>query len=136
MCSEAYSMFTTYPLHVACCSVQHSTSWISRYCICVMQWDYYTQHFTFCSFVSKQQHCKETKRSYTLLSCLFQQSGLSKLLGNQLTPLHTIPPWAITIILCLLMASFTECTSNVATATLFLPILASMVSKEILMLSL
>uniref|UniRef100_A0A673GU15 Solute carrier family 13 member 5-like n=1 Tax=Sinocyclocheilus rhinocerous TaxID=307959 RepID=A0A673GU15_9TELE len=54
------------------------------------------------------------------------RSGLSRWLGNQLTPLHSIPPWAIVIILCLLIAIFTECTSNVATATLFLPVLASM----------
>lgn len=44
-----------------------------------------------------------------------------------MSPLQSIPPWAIAIILCLLIATFTECTSNVATATLFLPVLASMV---------
>uniref|UniRef100_A0A671MPW9 Solute carrier family 13 member 5-like n=1 Tax=Sinocyclocheilus anshuiensis TaxID=1608454 RepID=A0A671MPW9_9TELE len=55
-----------------------------------------------------------------------EESGLSRWMGNQLTPLHSIPPWAIVIILCLLIAIFTECTSNVATATLFLPVLASM----------
>lgn len=48
-------------------------------------------------------------------------------MGDQMTPLQSIPPWAIAIILCLLIATFTECTSNVATATLFLPVLASMV---------
>ncbi|KAJ3591324.1 hypothetical protein NHX12_009270 [Muraenolepis orangiensis] len=53
-------------------------------------------------------------------------SGLSMWMGDQMTPLKTIPPWAIAIILCLLIATFTECTSNVATATLFLPVLASM----------
>ncbi|XP_023646743.2 Na(+)/citrate cotransporter-like isoform X1 [Paramormyrops kingsleyae] len=53
-------------------------------------------------------------------------SGLSKWLGNQMTPLHVIPPGAIAIVLCVLISIFTECTSNVATATLFLPILASM----------
>ncbi|XP_053279638.1 Na(+)/citrate cotransporter [Pleuronectes platessa] len=53
-------------------------------------------------------------------------SGLSKWIGDQMTPLQSIPPWAIAIILCLLIATFTECTSNVATATLFLPVLASM----------
>ncbi|KAK5904887.1 hypothetical protein CesoFtcFv8_006407 [Champsocephalus esox] len=53
-------------------------------------------------------------------------SGLSKWMGDQMTPLQHIPPWAIAIILCLLIATFTECTSNVATATLFLPVLASM----------
>ncbi|XP_063058810.1 Na(+)/citrate cotransporter-like [Engraulis encrasicolus] len=55
-----------------------------------------------------------------------EDSGLSGWLGEQMTPLQSIPPWAIAIILCLLIATFTECTSNVATATLFLPILASM----------
>ncbi|XP_034404439.1 solute carrier family 13 member 5 [Cyclopterus lumpus] len=55
-----------------------------------------------------------------------EESGLSKWLGHQMTPLQNIPPWAIAIILCLLIATFTECTSNVATATLFLPVLASM----------
>ncbi|XP_041652758.1 solute carrier family 13 member 5 [Cheilinus undulatus] len=55
-----------------------------------------------------------------------EDSGLSKWMGDQMTPLQTIPPWAIAIILCLLIATFTECTSNVATATLFLPVLASM----------
>ncbi|KAE8622706.1 hypothetical protein XENTR_v10005342 [Xenopus tropicalis] len=53
-------------------------------------------------------------------------SGLSHWLGQQMAPLHTIPPWAIAIILSLMIAVFTECASNVATATLFLPILASM----------
>ncbi|XP_026213283.1 solute carrier family 13 member 5a [Anabas testudineus] len=55
-----------------------------------------------------------------------EESGLSHWLGNQMTPLHSVPPWTIAIILCLLVATFTECASNVATATLFLPILASM----------
>ncbi|XP_053505089.1 solute carrier family 13 member 5a [Ictalurus furcatus] len=55
-----------------------------------------------------------------------EDSGLSGWLGEQMTPLQTIPPWAIAIIVCLMIATFTECTSNVATATLFLPILASM----------
>ncbi|KAA0720302.1 Solute carrier family 13 member 5 [Triplophysa tibetana] len=53
-------------------------------------------------------------------------SGLSKWLGDQMSPLESIPPWGIAIVLCLMIATFTECTSNVATATLFLPILASM----------
>uniref|UniRef100_A0A8C8RXR3 Solute carrier family 13 member 5 n=1 Tax=Pelusios castaneus TaxID=367368 RepID=A0A8C8RXR3_9SAUR len=53
-------------------------------------------------------------------------SGLSKWLGDQMTPLHTVPPWAIAVILSLVIAVFTECTSNVATATLFLPVFASL----------
>ncbi|XP_077336561.1 solute carrier family 13 member 2 [Lithobates pipiens] len=55
-----------------------------------------------------------------------EDSGLSIWLGEKLTPLQSIPPAAIALVLCLLIATFTECTSNVATTTLFLPILASM----------
>ncbi|NWZ20932.1 S13A2 protein, partial [Asarcornis scutulata] len=55
-----------------------------------------------------------------------EESGLSKWLGTKLTPLQEIPHPAIALLLCLLIATFTECTSNVATTTLFLPILATM----------
>ncbi|NXF86985.1 S13A2 protein, partial [Eubucco bourcierii] len=55
-----------------------------------------------------------------------EESGLSTWLGNQLAPLEKIPPPAITFLLSLLVATFTECASNVATTTLFLPILASL----------
>ena len=58
-----------------------------------------------------------------------QESGLSAWLGQKLTPLQDLPAPAIVFILCLLVATFTECTSNVATTTLFMPILASMVSE-------
>ncbi|KAK1785987.1 hypothetical protein P4O66_017740, partial [Electrophorus voltai] len=54
-----------------------------------------------------------------------EESGLSTWMGNQLTPLHNIPAWAMVIVLCLLITILTECTSNVATATIFLPVLAS-----------
>lgn len=60
--------------------------------------------------------------------CL-QESGLSKWLGDSLAPLQKIPPFAITMLLSLLVATFTECSSNTATTTLFLPILASMVNR-------
>ncbi|CAL8351168.1 unnamed protein product [Lota lota] len=53
-------------------------------------------------------------------------SGLSVLLGESLTPLQSIPPFAISILLCLLVTMFTEFSSNAATTSLFLPILASM----------
>ncbi|NXG52115.1 S13A2 protein, partial [Psilopogon haemacephalus] len=53
-------------------------------------------------------------------------SGLSTWLGNQLAPLESVPPTAIAFVMCLLVATFTECASNAATTTLFLPILASM----------
>ncbi|NXU33500.1 S13A5 protein, partial [Drymodes brunneopygia] len=53
-------------------------------------------------------------------------SGLSAWLGLQMTPLGSIPPWAIATVVSLTIAVFTECTSNVATATLFLPVFSSM----------
>ncbi|KFQ44833.1 Solute carrier family 13 member 2, partial [Nestor notabilis] len=55
-----------------------------------------------------------------------EESGLSSWLGSKLTPLQQIPHPAIGLLLCLLIATFTECASNVATTTLFLPILASL----------
>ncbi|XP_030328717.1 solute carrier family 13 member 2 [Strigops habroptila] len=55
-----------------------------------------------------------------------EESGLSSWLGSKLTPLQQIPHPAISVLLCLLVATFTECASNVATTTLFLPIVASL----------
>ncbi|XP_054565237.1 Na(+)/citrate cotransporter [Eptesicus fuscus] len=55
-----------------------------------------------------------------------EASGLSEWMGKQMEPLHVLPPAAISFILTVLIAVFTECTSNVATASLFLPIFASM----------
>uniref|UniRef100_A0A452UAF8 Solute carrier family 13 member 5 n=1 Tax=Ursus maritimus TaxID=29073 RepID=A0A452UAF8_URSMA len=62
-----------------------------------------------------------------------EASGLSEWMGKQMEPLHSVPPAAITLILSLLVAVFTECTSNVATTTLFLPIFASMVKTGLMM---
>lgn len=53
-------------------------------------------------------------------------SGLSKWVGSQLAHLNTIPDYAIVIIVCVMITTFTEVTSNTATATIFLPILASL----------
>uniref|UniRef100_A0A8C5HJS5 Solute carrier family 13 member 2 n=1 Tax=Gouania willdenowi TaxID=441366 RepID=A0A8C5HJS5_GOUWI len=55
-----------------------------------------------------------------------ESSGLSKWLGDSLAPLEKIPPFGISILLSLLVATFTEFSTNVATATLFMPILGSM----------
>ncbi|KAK1899698.1 Solute carrier family 13 member 2 [Dissostichus eleginoides] len=43
-----------------------------------------------------------------------EKSGLSMWLGESLIPLQSIPPFAISILLCLLVAMFTECSSNTA----------------------
>ncbi|XP_023795218.1 solute carrier family 13 member 5 isoform X1 [Cyanistes caeruleus] len=56
-------------------------------------------------------------------------SGLSAWLGHQMTPLGSIPPWAIATVVSLIIAVFTECTSNVATATLFLPVFSSLATS-------
>lgn len=53
-------------------------------------------------------------------------SGLSVWLGQSLSPLQHMPHYAIPLVLSLLVAVFTEASSNTATTTLFLPILASM----------
>ena len=50
-------------------------------------------------------------------------------LGESLSPLEKIPAYAISLLLSLLVATFTECASNTATTTLFLPILGSMVNS-------
>ncbi|XP_003469687.1 Na(+)/citrate cotransporter isoform X3 [Cavia porcellus] len=55
-----------------------------------------------------------------------EASGLSEWMGKQMEPLSGVSPAAISLILSLLIAVTTECTSNVATTTLFLPIFASM----------
>ncbi|KAK1788060.1 hypothetical protein P4O66_016537 [Electrophorus voltai] len=60
------------------------------------------------------------------LVVVLEVSGLSIWLGESLAPLKTIPPFSISLLLCLLVSTFTECSSNTATTTLFLPILASM----------
>ncbi|KAF0022874.1 hypothetical protein F2P81_024855 [Scophthalmus maximus] len=67
-----------------------------------------------------------TQRKMPWNIVLLLGGGFALAKGSEMTPLQSIPPWAICIILCLLVAIFTECASNVATATLFLPILASM----------
>uniref|UniRef100_A0A671QSH7 Solute carrier family 13 member 2-like n=1 Tax=Sinocyclocheilus anshuiensis TaxID=1608454 RepID=A0A671QSH7_9TELE len=80
----------------------------------------------------KQKNDKKKKLKVLLLGGGFalakgsEVSGLSKWLGESLAPLKSIPPFAISLILCLLVGTFTECSSNTATTTLFLPILASM----------
>uniref|UniRef100_A0A5F5PS40 Solute carrier family 13 member 5 n=1 Tax=Equus caballus TaxID=9796 RepID=A0A5F5PS40_HORSE len=62
-----------------------------------------------------------------------EASGLSEWMGKQMEPLQAVPPAAITLILSFLIAVCTECTSNVATTTLFLPIFASMVKTGLMM---
>lgn len=54
----------------------------------------------------------------------FSASGLSEQLGNELSSLSNLPLWALILSICLIITFLTEITSNTATATLLMPILA------------
>nr|WP_239421342.1 SLC13 family permease [Saliniradius amylolyticus] len=55
----------------------------------------------------------------------FTQSGLSELMGQWLSGLSHLPLPLLVLILCLSVTFLTEITSNTATATLLMPVLAS-----------
>ena len=55
----------------------------------------------------------------------FKASGLSEQLGAMLSDLSTLPLWALILSLCLFVTFLTEITSNTATATLLMPVLAA-----------
>ena len=55
----------------------------------------------------------------------FMSSGLSELIGQQLVGLNTLPVFVMMLVLALAVSFLTEITSNTATATLLMPILAS-----------
>lgn len=54
----------------------------------------------------------------------FTASGLSDMLGSGLSFLTAMPLWLMLVLLCLSVTFLTEITSNTATATLLMPILA------------
>ena len=56
-------------------------------------------------------------------------SGLSAVIGDMLISFQAMPAWALVLVLCLLTVALTTFTSNVATATIFMPILAELVSS-------
>ncbi|XP_076861624.1 solute carrier family 13 member 4 [Brachyhypopomus gauderio] len=53
-------------------------------------------------------------------------SGLSVWIGRQLEPMSGLPPWAVTLLACLLVSAVTEFASNPATLTVFLPIISTL----------
>ncbi|XP_064613376.1 solute carrier family 13 member 2-like [Liolophura sinensis] len=55
-----------------------------------------------------------------------QKSGLSRWVGDQLAGLSNLDPWVTNLILTFIVGMATEFTSNLATATLLLPILADL----------
>ena len=58
----------------------------------------------------------------------FQDSGLSVWLASQMSVFSNIPPWAMIFAICLIVSFSTEVTSNTAICTIFMPILAELVS--------
>uniref|UniRef100_A0A8C0LSP0 Solute carrier family 13 member 4 n=1 Tax=Canis lupus dingo TaxID=286419 RepID=A0A8C0LSP0_CANLU len=55
-----------------------------------------------------------------------KSSGLSTWIGHQMLSLSGLPPWAVTLLACILVSIVTEFVSNPATITIFLPILCSL----------
>jgi sodium-dependent dicarboxylate transporter 2/3/5 len=53
-------------------------------------------------------------------------SGLSQVIGQFFVSFQHFPAWVLVFVLSTMTAAFTEVTSNVATATIFLPILAEL----------
>lgn len=68
----------------------------------------------------------ECSHVFCLYVCV-QVSGLSVWIGRQLEPMSGLPPWAVTLLACLLVSAVTEFASNPATLTVFLPILSALV---------
>ena len=64
------------------------------------------------------------------LFCLFLKSGLSCWIGEQLLGLQHLALPVVMLAVTVVVAVVTEVISNVATTTLFLPVLASLVSQS------
>ncbi len=56
----------------------------------------------------------------------FEKSGLSELLGQQLSRIADQPMWVVMLAICLLVSFLTEVTSSTATTSLLLPILGGL----------
>ena len=66
------------------------------------------------------------------MASAFQSSGLSALLGNSIGGLQALPVLVLVLVICLSVTFLTELTSNTATATLLMPILAAIaIANEI-----
>lgn len=59
------------------------------------------------------------------LAKAFMSSGLSDAIGHQLAGLAQLPTWLMVLCICLSVTFLTEVTSNTATTTLLMPILAA-----------
>ena len=52
---------------------------------------------------------------------------MSAWVGDKLAVLDYLDPWVLNLVLCYIVAALTEVTSNTATCTLMMPILANLV---------
>ncbi|MCR9277536.1 MAG: SLC13 family permease [Pseudomonadaceae bacterium] len=59
------------------------------------------------------------------IASAFGSSGLSAIIGNALSSLSDLDLWLLMLIICLTVTFLTEATSNTATTTLLMPILAA-----------
>lgn len=60
------------------------------------------------------------------IAASFKQTGLDESIGTSLKAITDLPPILVVLVLCLSVTFLTEVTSNTATATLLMPILAAM----------
>lgn len=58
------------------------------------------------------------------LAAGFRSTGLDQWIGQQLSGIQNLPIWMMILVLCLGMTFLTEFTSNTATATMILPVIA------------
>uniref|UniRef100_A0A0N5B4T5 Solute carrier family 13 member 5 n=1 Tax=Strongyloides papillosus TaxID=174720 RepID=A0A0N5B4T5_STREA len=59
-----------------------------------------------------------------------EDSGLSELIGSKLASFTSLPDWAFVAMSCLLVTGLTEISSNVATASIFIPLVAAIAQKQ------
>jgi len=59
------------------------------------------------------------------IASAFIESGLADRIAEQLTVLTTVPTWLMLLMVCLVVTFMTEVTSNTATSSLLMPLLAS-----------
>ena len=64
---------------------------------------------------------------YVCFFFIWQDSGLSIWLADQMSVLSSIHPWAMVIIICIVVSLSTEVTTNTAICTIYMPILAELV---------
>ena len=59
------------------------------------------------------------------IASAFMQSGLADHVASQLGVLTALPVWLMILLICLIVTFMTEVTSNTATASLLMPLLAA-----------